>query len=646
MYNRKTLKKSAKVAVKNHILIYIVSLIVSAVLGIAYTSAIDIFTINEDISLWIKYYQSETNQDVNEMVDDMPTSGGISLYSKLKNVWSELAQGKINETKDKTQQEIQQTVDKDAAIKENVILGRSQGVFSSIVNYISSGQILVSIILLLKNITGSDNAAIVLFILLSFAVLMVVWIFFFNIFSIIYKRIFMEGRIYKEVPIQRFAYVFKSGKWCKAAMTMLLKDVYEILWLFTIVGAFIKKYSYFMVPYIVAENPDISPNTAITLSRRMMCGHKWQCFVMSWSFILWEILDFFSYGIIGAIYLNPYKEATFAEYYVYIRNLAKENGIENIDLLNDRYLYEIPDEETIKATYKEEYELVNKPLPEYKKKKGIIGFLNNTFGITLFYGKEDEIYQEYMSQVIAIKHVNSVVSGKTYPIKMSKVYDASKENMVKKWIRDLRYMRHYSVVSLVVMFFVVSFIGWIWEVILHLIEDGRFVNRGVLHGPWLPIYGAGGILILLLLFKFRKNPVLEFITAIILCGIVEYFTSWYLEIVHNGKKWWDYTGYFLNLNGRICAEGLLVFGLGGIAFVYIVAPMLDNILRKISMAILVPICVALIIIFMVDKIYSNDNPNEGKGITDYAMNEEYLFYNQDREDITCLQLFYHQYMSC
>ena len=602
MYNRKTLKKSAKVAVKNHILIYIVSLIVSAVLGIAYTSAIDIFTINEDISLWIKYYQSETNQDVNEMVDDMPTSGGISLYSKLKNVWSELAQGKINETKDKTQQEIQQTVDKDAAIKENVILGRSQGVFSSIVNYISSGQILVSIILLLKNITGSDNAAIVLFILLSFAVLMVIWIFFFNIFSIIYKRIFMEGRIYKEVPIQRFAYVFKSGKWCKAAMTMLLKDVYEILWLFTIVGAFIKKYSYFMVPYIVAENPDISPNTAITLSRRMMCGHKWQCFVMSWSFILWEILDFFSYGIIGAIYLNPYKEATFAEYYVYIRNLAKENGIENIDLLNDRYLYEIPDEETIKATYKEEYELVNKPLPEYKKKKGIIGFLNNTFGITLFYGKEDEIYQEYMSQVIAIKHVNSVVSGKTYPIKMSKVYDASKENMVKKWIRDLRYMRHYSVVSLVVMFFVVSFIGWIWEVILHLIEDGRFVNRGVLHGPWLPIYGAGGILILLLLFKFRKNPVLEFITAIILCGIVEYFTSWYLEIVHNGKKWWDYTGYFLNLNGRICAEGLLVFGLGGIAFVYIVAPMLDNILRKISMAILVPICVALIIIFMVDKI--------------------------------------------
>lgn len=621
MYSRKTLKKSAKIAVKNHILIYIVSLIISAIFGIAYTSAIDIFTINEDISLWERYNQSEIEEQ-EDIINDIPTSGGISLYSKLKSIWSELAQGKIDETKNKTQQEIQQTIDKDLAIKENVILGRSQGVFSSIINYISSGQILVSIILMLKNITGSDNAAIVLFILFSFAVLMFVWIFLFNIFSVVYKRIFMEGRIYKEVPIQRFAYIFKSGKWCKASMTMLLKDVYEILWLFTIIGGFIKKYSYFLVPYIVAENPDISPNTAITLSRMMMRGHKWQCFVLSWSFILWEILDFFSYGLVGAIYLNPYKEATFAEYYAYIRNLAKENHIENVELLNDKYLYEIPDEEAIKESYKEEYELVNKPLPEYKKKKGIIGFLNNVFGVTLFYGKEDEVYQEYMSQVLAIKHVNSVVSGRTYPIKLNKICGASKENAVKKRIRDLRYMRHYSVTTLVVMFFVVSFIGWIWEVILHLIEDGRFVNRGVLHGPWLPIYGAGGILILLLLFKFRKNPVLEFITAIILCGIVEYCTSWTLEIMHDGKKWWDYTGYFLNLNGRICAEGLLVFGLGGIAFVYIIAPMLDNILRKISLAILVPLCIVLVIIFMADKIYSEDHPNEGRGITDYASSKE------------------------
>ena len=57
---------------------------------------------------------------------------------------------------------------------------------------------------------------------------------------------------------------------------------------------------------------------------------------------------------------------------------------------------------------------------------------------------------------------------------------------------------------------------------------------------------------------------------VVLCGVVEYFTSYYLEVTQ-GKKWWDYSGYFLNLNGRICAEGLLVFGVGGMAIVYALA---------------------------------------------------------------------------
>ena len=66
------------------------------------------------------------------------------------------------------------------------------------------------------------------------------------------------------------------------------------------------------------------------------------------------------------------------------------------------------------------------------------------------------------------------------------------------------------------------------------------------------------------------------LALIALCGCVEYFTSVYLEYVHDGTRWWDYTGYFLNLHGRICAEGLLVFGIGGMAIVYVLAPFLDG----------------------------------------------------------------------
>ena len=125
-------------------------------------------------------------------------------------------------------------------------------------------------------------------------------------------------------------------------------------------------------------------------------------------------------------------------------------------------------------------------------------------------------------------------------------------------------------------------------------------------------------MILLVLNKFRDHPLLEFTSTVVLCGVVEYFTSYYLEMTHDGKKWWDYTGYFLNLHGRICAEGLLVFGLGGLAIVYVIAPLLDNHFRRLKMEMRMPLCIGLLILFITDSIYSSKNPNEGEGITSYV----------------------------
>ena len=173
-----------------------------------------------------------------------------------------------------------------------------------------------------------------------------------------------------------------------------------------------------------------------------------------------------------------------------------------------------------------------------------------------------------------------------------------------------------------------NFVKVVLIISLHLISDGVFVNRGALHGPWLPIYGSGGILILIILKKFRKTPLKEFIATICLCGCVEYFTALYLELTHNGEKWWDYSGYFLNLHGRICAEGLLIFGLGGLAIVYVLAPLLDNILRKMNKKLAVCLCTILLTIFIIDQCYSHNNPNEGKGITDYAYLYQTLEYRR------------------
>lgn len=182
-------------------------------------------------------------------------------------------------------------------------------------------------------------------------------------------------------------------------------------------------------------------------------------------------------------------------------------------------------------------------------------------------------------------------------------------------IDKVNYLKGYTVISIIALFLIFSMIGWTWEVMLHLIKRGNFVNRGVLFGPWLPIYGSGGILILTILNKYRNKPKLEFLYAVLLCGIVEYFTSVYLELTHDGMRWWNYSGYFLNLNGRICLENLLVFGLGGIAVVYAIAPYIDNVLKKFNKKILTSVVWIILSIFIIDQIHSSFVPNTGKGVS-------------------------------
>ena len=81
-------------------------------------------------------------------------------------------------------------------------------------------------------------------------------------------------------------------------------------------------------------------------------------------------------------------------------------------------------------------------------------------------------------------------------------------------------------------------------------------------------------------------------------------------------RWWDYSGYFMNFQGRICLEGLVVFALGGCAAVYLVAPSLDHLFCKIPVKIKKIICVVLVVLFVADMVYSAFVPNIGEGITD------------------------------
>lgn len=165
----------------------------------------------------------------------------------------------------------------------------------------------------------------------------------------------------------------------------------------------------------------------------------------------------------------------------------------------------------------------------------------------------------------------------------------------------------------VLLFFVMSLNGWLWEVGLHLISSGNFVNRGFLRGPWLPIYGFGSLLIWALHRRLEGKPLQEFLAILLLCGLVEYGGSWLLERIY-GVRWWDYSEYFLNLNGRICVEGLLVFGLGGMALAHCFVPFLLRLYRALPEKVLVWICLILILFFCGDLLCSVRAPNLGAGI--------------------------------
>lgn len=295
-------------------------------------------------------------------------------------------------------------------------------------------------------------------------------------------RMLLEGRTYDKLPVSRFLYPITTRKWLSMAKVMLLENVFLFLWTFTIIGAFIKPYSYRMVPYIVAENPNIGAREAISLSRRMMKGHKWECFVADLSFLGWWLLNLFTLGLSGIFYSNGYNAAFFVEYYVHVRGLSKDSGLEGSELLSDEYLYSKASAETLHAAYgdvAETVEQLSSNLVPVDKPNGFVGFLSEWLGVRILHARSVTKYEEYREQLHQIDTGREILDGAIYPGRLAPAPMAFRFRESRTVSSD----RSYSLVNLVMMFFIFCFVGWVWEVSLAFISEGTFVNRGTLHGP-------------------------------------------------------------------------------------------------------------------------------------------------------------------
>ena len=590
---RKNMKHRARQALKKHYFIFVAVCLIAAYLGSEFQSSI------RRIGLRTELVTTEYSVNV----------GGLTVHQGLSDVINKALRGKIDEGRELSQKLKDQAIEN--ARDGHPSLGRSRGVLAALVNDITSGSIFVTLISAIQSMLGSADVTMNIFIILSFLLPLMLWFFLNNMYIVVSRRMFLEGRCYEKLPIRRFWFLLGGKRWLKTCWTMCVVSIFEILWSLTIVGIFIKYYSYFLVPYILAENPDMGTLEAITLSRRMMKGHKWQCFVLELSFIGWRILGALTFGILDIAYTNPYYVAACCEFYVGLRREALDRQLCGPKQLGDIYLYEPAPREVLEKAYKDVREALEQPVETLEELKGVRGFLMRWFGILLTFTTREKAYEEGQFRLQRIASLKEAADGEVYPVRLGML---AEERSLRR-IDPLRYMRNYTVTSLILMFFIFSMVGWLWEVSLHMVNYGEFVKRGVLHGPWLPIYGGGSLLILTLLRRLRHRPVMQFFSIIVLCGAMEYLTSWVLEIATGGQRWWDYTGYFLNLHGRICAEGLLIFGIGGMMIVYVLAPALDSVLRRLSRRLVIPLCVVLLCLFLGDLGYSLGNPNTGNGVT-------------------------------
>lgn len=485
------------------------------------------------------------------------------------------------------------------------VFGTTNGVFAHVVNGITSGSFVKTLFLGLSTIVHSKDIASICFVVIGLCISVFYRVYIVNVLPVINRRLFLEGRVYAKLPLDRLVYLMRIRKQMHVAFVKLVKSIILTVMNFTVVGGIYFYYTYYLVDYILAENPTISLKDAFSLSRNMMKEHKFECFKWQLSMAGWYILDVCTFGMSAIFYSNMYRMSVMCEFYT-LRRKEFQSAI-----LNDTYLFEKPSSALMRNTYSDVIAALNAKNPMENAYTGIKKFLCDNFGIIFHLSSKEKQYERYTYNKMEAETMITEVYLLCYPVRLSPIEEAYK----KSNLRVLHPNRNYTVTSILVCFFFMCFVGWIWEVSLSMISYGRFVNRGVLHGPWIPIYGFGCVLILLLLKRFRMRPKVEFSMAVLLCGCIEYFTGLVLELTHNGQKWWDYTGYFLNLDGRICAEGLLVFGVGGMAFVYVIAPLIDNWVKEHLNKRLSTACLVLLLLFGADVVYSHFEPNVGEGVT-------------------------------
>lgn len=145
--------------------------------------------------------------------------------------------------------------------------------------------------------------------------------------------------------------------------------------------------------------------------------------------------------------------------------------------------------------------------------------------------------------------------------------------------------------------------GGIIEIIYQALTVGTVKIGGFLYGPFRPIYGFGCLLLYFIGRKFNKNLITIFFSSLIICSLFEYVSSFILELIFN-RTWWNYNGFFLNINGRICLTISICWGILGVVFILYLEPFFKFLYNKINKKILIIILCILSVEYIPDGVFS------------------------------------------
>lgn len=145
----------------------------------------------------------------------------------------------------------------------------------------------------------------------------------------------------------------------------------------------------------------------------------------------------------------------------------------------------------------------------------------------------------------------------------------------------------YDFMTLFLLFFMYSIIGYVFEVTSCSIQNKKLIlSRGYLIGPYIPIFGFGGVAMSSFLDKYKHDTLTLFVLSMVICCVIEYFTSFLLEKLFK-LRWWDYSNRRFNVNGRICLINGIYFGLGGLLVTQFLNPTLRSFLSNFGVDVII-----------------------------------------------------------